>query len=99
MVEGVATTEYAGTYTGNAALAHLPSTTRRLLGPLLKQLGKTPASFVVWIDGQHMIRKAVQTVTANGHTSVTTLLVKSVNQPVSVTLPMPAQIGKLPQVP
>jgi hypothetical protein len=95
-IGGVATTVYAGTYTAKAAMARLSPAQRRLLGPLLKQLGSKPARFQVWIDGAHLIRKAVETVTANGHTSTTTLLVKSINQPVTVTLPKPGQIAKLP---
>jgi len=95
-IGGVATTAYAGTYTAKAAMARLSAAQRRLLGPLLNQLGTKPARFQVWIDGEHLIRKAIETVTANGHTSTTTLLVKSINQPVTVTLPKPAQIAKLP---
>ena len=95
-IGGVATTAYAGTYTAKAAMARLSPAQRRLLGPLLKQLGSKPARFQVWIDGAHLIRKAVETVTANGHTSTTTLLVKSINQPFTVALPKPGQIAKLP---
>jgi hypothetical protein len=95
-INGVATTEYAGSYTPLAAMARLSPALRRVFGPVLSQIGPGPVRFLVWIDGQHLIRKAIQTETATGHTTTTTFVVTAINQPVRVSLPGPRQVAAAP---
>ena len=71
-VNGVATTEYAGTYSPAAAYKSLSAGLRKLLGPTLRDMGTRPVRFTVWIDGQHLIRKAKDTESVDGHTVTTT---------------------------
>src|SRR6266700_3801464 len=49
--------------------------------------GSHPVSFHVWVDAQHLIKKADDTASVRGQTVTTTFAVTSVNQPVKVTLP------------
>jgi hypothetical protein len=97
-VGGVATTEYAGSYSPKAAYAQLTPQLRKLLGPTLHAIGNAPVAFHVWIDAQHMIRKATDTETVNGQTFATTFEVTSVNTPVKVTLPAASEVAPLPKL-
>jgi hypothetical protein len=97
-VSGVATTEYAGSYSPSAAYARLSPRLRKLLGPSLQALGRSKVAFHVWIDGQHLIRKATETETVNGQTFATTLEVTSVNKPVKITMPAASEVGPLPKL-
>jgi hypothetical protein len=97
-VSGVATTEYAGTYSPAAALSQLPASLRKLLGPVLRAMGPKSVHFTVWIDAQHLIRKAVDTETAHGQAYTTTFVVTSVNKPVTVRLPKSSQVAALPRL-
>jgi len=98
LVGHVATTEYAGTYSPAAAFAQLPSNLRRLLGPALRAMGTNRVHFQVWIDRQHLIRKARDTETVNGHTFTTTFDVTAVNKPVRITLPPAGQVAPMPKI-
>jgi hypothetical protein len=97
-VGGVATTEYAGSYSPKAALGQLTPQLRKLLGPTLHAMGNAAVTFHVWIDAQHMIRKATDTETVNGQTFATTFEVTSVNAPVKVTLPAASEVAPLPKL-
>ena len=94
-VNGVATTEYAGTYQPQGILKRLPSSVRGKLGPMLRKLGTHPVSFHVWVDGQHDIRKTTTTEVINGQTVVTSYDVVSINQPVTVSLPPASEVAPL----
>jgi hypothetical protein len=96
-INGIPTTEYAGSYTPLAAMARLSPAMRRVFGPLLSQIGPGPVRFLVWIDGQHLIRKAAETETANGRTTTTTFVVTAINQPVRAKLPGPRQVTTAPR--
>jgi hypothetical protein len=54
--------------------------------------------FRVWIDGQHVIKKAENIESVRGQTVTTSLLVTSVNQPVNIGLPKASQTAPLPKV-
>jgi hypothetical protein len=95
-INGVATTEYAGSYLPSAAVSKLPASLRKLMGPALRLMGSTPVTFRVWIDAQHLARKAIVNETFSGHSIVTTYTITSVNQPVNTTLPAPAQVASVP---
>jgi hypothetical protein len=97
-IDGVPTTEYAGSYAPQAAYAGLSSRLRKLLGPMLRSIGTHPVHFHVWIDAQHMIKKADDTQSVRGQTVTTTFTVTSVNQPVKVTLPKAGQTAPLPHL-
>jgi len=97
-IDGVPTTEYAGTYAPQTAYAGLTSHMRKLLGPMLRSIGTHPVHFHVWIDAQHMIKQADDTESVRGQTVTTTFTVTSVNQPVSVMLPKTGQTAPLPHL-
>ena len=52
-IDGVATTEYAGSVRAAEALKTLPASFRKAMAPELQVLGNGTISFHVWIDGQH----------------------------------------------
>jgi hypothetical protein len=97
-IDGVPTTEYAGSYAPQAAYAGLTSRMRKLLGPMLRSIGTHPVHFHVWIDAQHLIKKADDTQSVRGQTVTTTFTVTSVNQPVSVKLPKTGETAPLPHL-
>lgn len=90
-VDGVPTTEYAGSFRASDGLKALPASTRELLSPELKALGNSVISFQEWIDGQHYLRKVTEVETVNGHVVHTTITITAINQPVQITLPPASQ--------
>jgi hypothetical protein len=96
VVNGVPTTEYVGSYKPGAALSALSPQLRKLLGPMLKTMGARAVSFDVWIDAQHLVRKAVSHEMLNGQSVTSVYNVTSVNQPISVTLPPASEVGTIP---
>jgi hypothetical protein len=96
-VDGVATTEYAGTYSPEKAYKSLSPALRKQLGTMLRNIGTHPVRFHVWIDGQHLIKKADNTESVRGQTVTTNLLVTSVNKPVDIKLPRPAETAAMPK--
>jgi hypothetical protein len=94
----VATTEYAGTYAPKAAYNGLTPRLRKLIGPMLRSIGTHLVHFRVWIDAEHLIKKADYTESVRGETVTTTFVVTSVNQPVHVTLPKAGQTAPLPHL-
>ena len=97
-VDGVATTEYTGTYSPEKAYKSLSPGLRKQLGTMLRNLGTRPVRFRVWIDGQHVIKKAENIESVRGQTVTTSLLVTAVNQPVNIALPKASQTAPLPKV-
>jgi len=95
-VAGVATTEYAGSYAPKTAYAGLSARERTLLGPWLRSIGTHVVTFHVWIDAQHLIKKATYQETVRGQTVTTIFTVTSVNQPVAIVLPATKQTAPLP---
>ncbi len=95
-INGVPTTEYTGTYPISAGLAKLPAATRSTIAAQLKTLGLTTEHFTVWLDDQQQVRKIVTTEKGSSVQVATTIVVTSVNQPVSAAIPPAAQTTKLP---
>ncbi len=95
-IDGVPTTEYAGSFRASDALNALSPDVRKLLGPQLATLGDSVISFREWIDGQHQMRRAIEVETVKGNAVTTTLNVTGVNQPVQVTLPPAGQVTTAP---
>jgi hypothetical protein len=97
VINGVPTTEYAGTVTIAAGLSHLPPSIRNIFGPGLSSMGgATISHFTVWIDGQHIIRKEVATQQTPRANVVVTVVITSVNQPVTVSLPPANEVATMP---
>ena len=95
-INGIPTTEYAGTVTAAGAISRLPVASRKQLASLLSSLGTSPVSFQVWIDGNNVVRKAVENLTVAGQHAVVTSTVTAVNQPISITIPPASQTGTIP---
>lgn len=96
-INGVPTTEYTGTYHIGAGLNRLSPSLRKQMQQALSATGMTSSQFTIWVDGQHNVRKLVQTETGSAGTSVTTtMLVTSIDQPVTVQLPPASQVAGMP---
>jgi hypothetical protein len=96
VISGVPTTEYAGTYHISEGLTHLSPSLWRMMQPALTQMGMTTSQFTIWVDGQHQVRKLVQTEAGNGTSITTTMHVTSVNQPLHIQLPPAYQVATMP---
>jgi hypothetical protein len=96
VINGVATTEYTGTYHISEGLTHLSPSLRKMMQPALAEMGMTTSQFTIWVDGQHQVRKLVQTESGKGTTITTTMLVTSVNQPLHIQLPPANQVAAMP---
>ena len=90
-VDGVPTTEYAGSFRADQALKALSPAYRKVLAPGFQALGNTRISFHIWIDGQHYTRKAIEIETINGETIRTIVTVEAINQPVQIPIPPDSQ--------
>jgi hypothetical protein len=90
-VDGVPTTEYAGSFSAADGLKALPASLRQALAPELQALGNSTIYFHEWIDGQHHLRKMTEVETLNGDTVNTTINITAINQPVHITLPPASQ--------
>jgi hypothetical protein len=97
VINGVPTTEYTGTYHIGAGLNRLSPSLRKQMQQALSATGMTTSQFTIWVDGQHNVRKLVETETGSAGTSVTTtMLVTSINQPLTVQLPPASQVAGMP---
>ena len=90
-VDGVSTTDYAGSFIAADGLKALPADFREALAPELQALGNSTVYFHEWIDGQDRLRKMTAVETLNGDTVNTTINITAINQPVSITLPPASQ--------
>ncbi|MGN6792416.1 MAG: hypothetical protein ACTHJW_08500 [Streptosporangiaceae bacterium] len=97
-VDGVATTEYAGSFHADQALKALSPAYRKVLGPEFQALGDTLVSFHIWVDGQRYTRKATEVETINGETISTTVIVRAINQPVHIAIPPASETATPPGV-
>jgi hypothetical protein len=96
-VDGVPTTEYAGSITVAEGLKGLPPRLRSALAPQLNAMGRnTRINFRLWIDDQHQIRKLAEVETVNGETIHTTMNITAINQPVHIVLPPASQTAMAP---
>jgi hypothetical protein len=95
VIAGVATTEYEGSFPAASLLSKLPQPYRTVFG------GLTPAgptdifTFRAWIDAQHHLLRLIDVEKSPGSTVNTTLLLTSLDQPVSITLPAASQTTTL----
>lgn len=96
-VDGVAVTEYSGTYTMSAALSRLPASLRSQIEQQASAAGITSASFNVWLDDQQQVRKLVLVEHGTKEDVAVTMLVTSINEPVSIQIPPSADVATIPQ--
>jgi hypothetical protein len=90
-VDGVSTTEYAGSFTAADGIKALPASFRKVLGSELQALGNSPVQFREWIDGQQHVRKMTAVETVSGDIVSTTMNIRAINQPVRITLQRASQ--------
>jgi hypothetical protein len=93
---GVPVTEYAGTIPVAKAIAGLSGSAKAEMQQLNTAAGITSETYTVWIDGQHIMRKAVIKGTGATLTETFTMTITSVNQPVSIALPPASQTTSVP---
>jgi hypothetical protein len=96
VINGVPTTEYTGTYHIGAGLNRLSPSLRRQMQQALAASGMTTSQFRIWVDGQHNVRKLVQTESGSGMSITTSMVVTSINQPLNVQLPPASQVASMP---
>lgn len=95
-VDGVATTEYTGTYPLSAGLARLPATVRAKVAPQLQSLGLHSENFRIWLDGKQQVRKVVVSDQGSREQMTSTIEVTAIDQPVSAVAPPAAQTAVVP---
>lgn len=95
-IEGVPVTEYSGTIPMSVALRHIPANLRGQVSQQIQKAGITSASFEVWLDAQHQVRKLIMTEKGSSITQTTTMQVTSINQPVNPQLPPASQTATVP---
>jgi hypothetical protein len=95
-INGVPTTEYTGTYPVSAGLAKLPAASRSKIAAQLQQLGLTTEHFTVWLDDQQQVRKVVSSAKGTSESVASTIVVTSVNHPVTATIPPASQVSTVP---
>jgi hypothetical protein len=93
---GVPVTEYTGTISLDKALSSLSGSTKSQLEQQMTAAGLSTATFTVWIDGQHTVRKSVVTEAGKTVTETTTTTITSIGQPVSIAVPAGSQTAPLP---
>lgn len=94
-VGGVATTEYAGSFSLADAMKYLPASSRALMGGALKMISGA-VRFTVWIDGSHRVRKLTETETIDSVTAHVTITFYRFNQPLAIKVPPASQVVSPP---
>jgi hypothetical protein len=95
-INGVPTTEYSGTYPVSAGLAKLPAASRSKIASQLKAMGLTTEQFTVWLDDQQQVRKIVSSAKGTSESVTSTVVVTSVNHPVTASIPPASQVATVP---
>lgn len=95
-IDGVAATEYSGTFSTEAGLAQLPASERATSRQGFEQAGITSVDFNVWLDGQQLVRKIIMTGRGTKDTVIVSEQVTSINQPVNLQFPPASQVATIP---
>jgi hypothetical protein len=95
-IDGIATTEYTGSYPVSAGLARLPASLRSMAQQQMRQLGITDVSFRVWIDGRHMTRKLVAHANGTAVQMTVEAQITGVNQTATISAPPRSQVATIP---
>ena len=94
-IDGVAVTEYTGTFPLEKSLSYLSGSAKTEVQQAMASAGFSTATFTVWIDGQHITRKAVVTEVGKSVTETITTTITSINQPVNIAVPTSAETDQL----
>jgi hypothetical protein len=92
----VPVTEYTGTTDLTKAAAALSGSNKSQLQQEITKAGLSTATFTVWIDSQHVTRKAVVHETGKTISETITTTITSINQPVNIAVPTAGQTAPLP---
>jgi hypothetical protein len=95
-IDGVPVTEYTGTVPLDKGISYLSGSAKTEAQQAIAAAGFSTATFTVWIDGQHTVRKAVVTEVGKTVTETITTTITSINQPVSIALPTAGQTSQPP---
>lgn len=95
-IGGVPVTEYTGTLPLDKGISYLSGSAKTEAQQAIAAAGFSTATFTVWIDGQHTVRKAVVTEVGKTVTETITTTITSINQPVNIALPTAGQTSPLP---
>jgi hypothetical protein len=95
-IDGVQATEYSGSLDVGKAMTRLDPGLRKLVGTALSSTGIRTAHFRVWVDGQHQVRKMVETEGATSYRVTSTIVITSINQPVHIHVPPASQVASMP---
>jgi hypothetical protein len=96
IIGGVAVTEYTGTLSLDKGIQYLSGSVKAQVQKEIAAAGLTTATFTVWIDGQHIVRKAIVKENGTALTETITVTVDTLNQPVNITVPAAGQTSPLP---
>jgi hypothetical protein len=96
-VDGVAVTEYSGSFPMSAALSRLPASLRSQVQQQASAAGITSASFNVWLDDQQQVRKLILVEHGSKEDLTTTMLITSINEPVSIQIPPSGDVATIPE--
>jgi hypothetical protein len=95
-VNGIPTTQYAGTLDIAKSLAKLDPSLRKAVGPMMSAMGLSTARFVVWVDSQHQVRKMSETENGTHYHGTSVVTITSINQPVHIHVPPARLVGSMP---
>jgi hypothetical protein len=95
-IGGVPVTEYTGTLPLDKGISYLSGSAKTEAQQAIAAAGFSTATFTVWIDGQHTVRKAVVTEVGKTVTETITTTITSINQPVNIALPTAGQTSQPP---
>lgn len=98
VVNGIPTTEYAGTIHAGAALAKLDPNMQKVLRPALSATGIRIIHFHVWVDAHHQVRKLAEVLSGSNYRVTSLVIITSINQPVHVQTPTASQVANMPGI-
>ncbi len=95
-INGVRVTEYSGSYSMSQALSHLPTSLGSQFRQQFAKSGITSVSFTVWLDDQQQVMKLIDVNHGSTGSVTVTMLVTSINKPVTVTIPPSSEVVSIP---
>jgi hypothetical protein len=95
-INGVPVTEYAGQVSLSEGLKYLSGSAKTRVQQTLAKAGITTATFTVWIDAQHILRKQALVESGKSLSETITTTITSINQPVTVNPPPASQTTAMP---
>ena len=95
-IDGTPVTEYTGTLPLDKGIAFLSGSAKTQVQQAIATAGFKTATFTVWIDGQHLVRKSVVTEIGKSVTETVTTTITSIDKPVNIPVPPASQTTSLP---